>query len=273
MKNPFSPEYRHISIIAFISFLVIYSSSFISGYGYFIDEFYYIACANNPAFGYVDHPPFAPLFLTAYKFIFGESLYAIRFIPALTASVTVFLTGIITKQFGGNKISQTIASFCVFVSPLFATLGSFYSMNVFEPMFCTIVFYLFIKMINEKNPVIWIYIGILFGLLLLNKHTAGLFIVFVIISMVITEHRKLLFTKYFVYSVVITTLIFLPNIIWQIKSGFPSLEFYITNITRKNIPMPAIEYLIFNVFAYNPFVFLLSITGAVFLIYVSYKHL
>lgn len=33
------------------------------GYGYFIDELYYIACARRLDFGYVDHPPLAPAIL------------------------------------------------------------------------------------------------------------------------------------------------------------------------------------------------------------------
>jgi hypothetical protein len=267
MKKFFLSENRHLSIIAVLNFLVIYSSTFIAGYGYFIDEFYYIACANNPAFGYVDHPPLAPLFLMVYKFIFGESLFAIRFIAALASSVTVFFTGIITKQLGGSRTSQTIAAFCILASPLFATLGSFYSMNVFEPLLCVIGFYYLIRLINEENQILWIYLSIIFGLLLMNKHTAGLFIVFTVISILLTKDRKLLFSKYFYYCVLITLIIFLPNLFWQIKNNFPSLEFYMNNVIRKNVPMPAMEYLIFNIMAYNPFVFLISITGTIFLLF------
>ncbi len=57
-------ENKHLYIISTLTFLLIYLSTFTKGYGYFIDEFYYIACANNPAFGYVDHPPLAPFVLS-----------------------------------------------------------------------------------------------------------------------------------------------------------------------------------------------------------------
>jgi len=266
MKKFFFAENRHLSILAIINFLIIYSSTFIPGYEYFIDEFYYIACANNPAFGYVDHPPLAPLFLMVFKFIFGTSIYAIRFIPALVSSVSVFLIGIITKNIGGSKIAQSISSFCALVCPVFVAFGSFYSMNVFEPLLCLIVLHFFVKMIKEDNPKYWIQVGIVFGLLILNKHTAGLFIVFIIIAILFTEYRKYLFTKYFAYCVSISFLIFLPNIIWQIQNGFPSLEFYINNVTNKNVPMPFLEYIIFQFLAYNPFVLLISFSGAIYLL-------
>jgi hypothetical protein len=36
---------------------------FAPGYGYFRDEFYYLACADHLAWGYVDHPPLSVLLL------------------------------------------------------------------------------------------------------------------------------------------------------------------------------------------------------------------
>ena len=260
-------EYRHLFIISLINFIIIYASTFIKGYGYFIDEFYYIACANNPAGGYVDHPPLAPLILTFYKFVFGESLYAIRFIPAFSASVTVFLTGIITRDMGGSKAAQTIASFSIMVSPVFATFAGFYSMNAFEPMLTAIALYYLVKMFRKDNPVYWIHTGIVFGLLMLNKHTAGIFITFLLISLLMTPQRKYLFSKYFLYCVIISILLFLPNIIWQVLNNFPTLEFYAANIQLKNVKMPVIEYLLLLSFGYNPFFIILIITGALILLF------
>ena len=65
---------KPIVLLSILNFVVIYISSFTPGYGYFIDEFYYIACANNPAFGYVDHPPLAPFILTIIQFLFAKNL-------------------------------------------------------------------------------------------------------------------------------------------------------------------------------------------------------
>ena len=62
--------------LAAAAFLLEFIPNLFGGYGYFIDEFYYIACAVHPAFGYVDHPPLAPLILTAFSFLFGTSLAA-----------------------------------------------------------------------------------------------------------------------------------------------------------------------------------------------------
>ena len=50
------------------------------GYGYFRDEFYYLACTDHLATGYVDHPPFSILLLWLNRRILGDSLLALRFL-------------------------------------------------------------------------------------------------------------------------------------------------------------------------------------------------
>lgn len=262
-------ENLHLFIIAAVNFIFIFASSFVKGYEYFIDEFYYIACSNNPAFGYVDHPPLAPLALMFYKFVFGESLYAIRFLPAVAASATVFLTGIITKQLGGNKKSQLIAAFAVFTSPVFLTFGSFYSMNVFEPLLTAIGIYFMIRMINDDNPKFLVYFGIVAGLMLMNKHTSLLFILFVFGMLIFTEYRRFLLTKHFIYGILLMLLIFIPNIIWQVQNGFPSLEFYMTNIAEKNVKISVSEYLSMMMFGYNPFVLLICFCGTAYFLFIK----
>ena len=101
-------EYKHLYAVSFFTFLLIYLPTFNKSYGYFIDEFYYIACAFNPAFGYVDHPPLAPLVLTVFQFVFGTSLYAIRILPALAAAAAIFYTGVLTKEIGGKSLTDQL---------------------------------------------------------------------------------------------------------------------------------------------------------------------
>ncbi len=53
-----------LAVIGYIAGLkLILQLAAINGYGFFRDEFYYIACSKNLAFGYVDHPPLAMLLL------------------------------------------------------------------------------------------------------------------------------------------------------------------------------------------------------------------
>src|SRR5579863_6416156 len=55
-------------------------------YGYFRDEFDYISCGDHLAWGYVDQPPLIPFLIHIGRWLLGDSLRAIRFIPALASS-------------------------------------------------------------------------------------------------------------------------------------------------------------------------------------------
>src|SRR5512136_261462 len=104
----------------------------LSGYGYFIDEFYYIACSKRLAFGYVDHPPLCAFLLAVNRYLFGTSLVSIRILPALASAGTVFTTGMITHRLGGGRGAIFIASLAVIAMPVYLVMGSFYSVNSYE---------------------------------------------------------------------------------------------------------------------------------------------
>src|SRR4030095_9945434 len=71
-------------------------------YGYFRDELYYISCAHHPAFGYVDQPSLSILLLRLCEAVLGDSLFAIRLLPAIGGAATVALTGAIAREVGGR---------------------------------------------------------------------------------------------------------------------------------------------------------------------------
>ena len=73
---------------------------FNGGYGYFRDELYYAACGEHLAWGYFDHAPLAPFIARLSRVILGDSLFALRFFPALAAAAKVLLAGWIARELG-----------------------------------------------------------------------------------------------------------------------------------------------------------------------------
>src|SRR5436189_6386369 len=78
-------------------------------YGYFRDELYYIACGGHLAFGYVDQPPLSILLLRLSEVLLGNSLFAIRLLPALAGAATVVITGLIAGELGGGAVAIALA--------------------------------------------------------------------------------------------------------------------------------------------------------------------
>ena len=80
-----------------------------SGYGYFRDEFYYLACADHLAAGYVDHPPLSIFCLWLTRSLLGDSLLALRLVPALLGAATVALVGLMARALGGGRWAMALA--------------------------------------------------------------------------------------------------------------------------------------------------------------------
>ena len=79
----------------------LYTNAF-AGYGIFRDELYYLACSEHPALGYVDQPPLSIWILSASRMLFGDSVFALRLLPAFAGAATVFVIGLIARELGGR---------------------------------------------------------------------------------------------------------------------------------------------------------------------------
>ena len=79
----------------------------ITNYGYFRDELYYIACSKHLAWGFVDQPPFSIALLAWNREILGDSLLALRWLPALSGAGTVVMTGLLVRELGGGRFAHT----------------------------------------------------------------------------------------------------------------------------------------------------------------------
>src|SRR6476661_7032867 len=94
-------HFSEAALIAFFSAVALFIHLLTNGrYGYFRDELYYLACARHLDFGYVDQPPLSILLLRLSEALFGDSLFAIRVLPALAGAATVALTGLIARELG-----------------------------------------------------------------------------------------------------------------------------------------------------------------------------
>ena len=263
----FIRSYPHLLLPAAILFALEVATSFTPAYEYFIDELYYVACAKRLAFGYVDHPPFAPFLLRISGTLFGYSVTALRIVPALAGAAVVILTGLMARAMGGKRLAQTLAAITSITSPLFLTFFSFFSVNSLEVFFWTAAIYALIHLINTGQSKVWLAFGAISGLALLTKHTYVLLGGAVLVALALSDQRRHLASRQFWLGALLATALLAPNIIWQITNGFPSLEFYRNAMLHKNIPTPPLEVFLTQVVVMNPIAFPIWTLGAWYLLF------
>jgi hypothetical protein len=168
------------------------------GYGYFRDEFYYLACGRHLAWGYVDHGPIVAVQARLDEMLFGESVFAIRILSAVAGAVVVALTGLLTWALGGRRPAQFLAMLCVALAPGYLGADGYLSMNSFEPvfwMFCTLALILMLRH-DASQPRWWTLFGISAGIGLLNKPSMVFFLVAIGVGLLCTPQRRILFTRW-----------------------------------------------------------------------------
>jgi len=201
------------------------------GYGFFIDELYFMACGQHLSWGYVDMPPLTALQAWMARALFGDSLIAIRLFPTAAAAGLVILTGVIVRQLGGGRFAQTLAALAVLLAPFNLSFGSYLSMNSVEPLLWMGCAAILIRIIRTHEMRLWLWFGVVAGIGLENKDTMLLFGFALIVGLILTAERRLMTTLCFIVGGLAAFAIFLPNFVWQVQHHFPHLEM-LANIKR-----------------------------------------
>src|SRR6266480_314766 len=236
-------------------------------YGYFRDELYYIACGEHLAFGYVDQPPLSILLMRLSRTLFGDSLFAIRFFPALAGAGIVALTGAISREMGGRGWAVALSCAASLCALFYLAVGNFFSMNAFEPLFWMGCIYFLVGIINDGPPKLWLWFGALAGLGLENKHSMAFFGLGIFVALLpIPQLRAHFRQKWIWLAGLIALLIALPNTIWEARNQWPTYDL-LSNIahSNKNVALSLVQFLAQQIVLLNPVTLPLWLGGLIWL--------
>jgi hypothetical protein len=239
---------------------------FLTGYGIFRDELYYIACADHLAWGYVDHPPFSIFVLWVAKGLFGDSLFTIRLVSAIAGALTVLLVGLMTRRLGGGSPAQLLAMLATTLAPIYLGTNHVFSMNTFELLIWAAAVYLLVVILDHGDPRVWLLLGLVLGLGLQNKISvlwlgAGIFVGFLA-----SPQRRLLLSAWPWIGGLISALVFLPHVLWQIAHDWPTLEFMRNATQQKMAGHTSVEFLSSQILVMGPTNLIVWLPGLIWLL-------
>lgn len=232
------------------------------GYGFFVDELYFLACSRHLDWGYVDMPPLFPILTAAVRHVFGESLLAIRLMPALAGAGMVFLTGLLARDLGGGRLARGLSALAVVTAPIYLVLNSIHTMNELEPLLWTGCAILLVRLNQGADPRLWIAFGAIAGIGLLNKHSMAFFGVAAVLGLLASPERRVFRQRWIWAGGAVAFLLFLPNLIWMVKHHFPHLEM-LANIRRngRDVALNPLQFLGEQVLMLNPIALPLWLAG------------
>lgn len=190
------------------------------------DEAFYWLWSKHLDLSYVDHPPMIAYYLKGLTLIFGNTEFAIRFGAVILVTLITLLVYKIGQELWGARAG-------ILSAVLFNLLPIFFGGGIFlvpqQPflLFWTISLYLFVKLIKTGQAKWWYWLGLSVGLGLLSDYVMVLFFPAVGLYLLLNEKLRFWWGKLSPYlGALLSFLIFMPVIIWNIKIGFTPLMYW-----------------------------------------------
>ena len=193
-------------------------------YGYFRDEFNYIACGDHLQWGYVDQPPLVPFLIHVCRAVLGDSLRSIRFIPALASSLLVVQTAVLARELGGRRYAVLLSAICAVIAPMYLSNGSLLGTNCLEPNLWMGCVYFAILAIKRNDPRYWLWFGVVAGFGMEEKYSIAVFGLGIVVGLLLTEQRRTFLNKWIWLGGLAAFMIFLPNLLWNIHYNWPFVQ-------------------------------------------------
>lgn len=188
------------------------------------DEAYYWIYSEYLSFGYFDHPPMVGLFIKIGTILFGQNEIGVRIVFLLVTALSLFLVW----DLAGRK-NALIFWVSVFIMPLLNFSGVAALPDTPMLFFAALFFYYLKKYIDEDN---------LKNVFILAVAIAGMFYSkyhgLLIVLLTVCGYPAFLKRKSFYLIAIITTLLFLPHVLWQYANDFVSFQFHLTGRKEKH---------------------------------------
>jgi 4-amino-4-deoxy-L-arabinose transferase-like glycosyltransferase len=156
--------------------------------------------------------------------IWGDSLLAVRLLPALVGAISIFLVGVLIKELKGGSMAQFFGLSAYFVSPAFLRPAVLLQPTIFNHLFWLLAAVVVLQMIRKQDPKHILWMIPVLGLGWMAKYSIVFYGFALLAALLISRHRKLLWSPYLPVALVGGLLIILPNLGWQYAHNWPVIS-------------------------------------------------
>jgi 4-amino-4-deoxy-L-arabinose transferase-like glycosyltransferase len=196
----------------------------INRYGPHRDELYFVSAGQRLAWGYPDQPVFTPLLARLATELAPHNLFLLRLPSLIATALLVACAAAFARLFGGGRSAQLLTASTVAASVITMTLGHRLSTATFDTLAWTAVLLVVGYALQDDRPQLWLPAGLLAGIGLNNKTAVAVLLFAILIGvLLVSSTRRQLRTVYPWLGGLIAFILWLPNLIWQFRNGWPVL--------------------------------------------------
>ena len=193
-------------------------------YGFHRDELATIDDARFLSWGYVVYPPITPFLARVSMTLFGASMIGLRLFAALAVGIAMVLTGLMAREIGGRRPAQLVAAWAAAIAGPAVSSGYLFQYVSFDYLCWVLAAWVTIRLLKSGDQRWWLALGSVIGFGMMTKFTMAFLVAGIVCGIVLDRPRSLL-SKWLWCGAAFAFLIFLPNLIWQLRHNFITLDF------------------------------------------------
>jgi hypothetical protein len=215
---------RWIALIAAAAFAM--EMAVAARYGYHRDELYFLAAGQHPAFGYVDQPPVTPLLARLTAVLSGNSLIALRLVPALALAGLVVATAAMSRMLGAGRAGQVLAALAAATCAEYLGAMHLLTTTVPDMVFWTVTLLLVLRLLISGDRRWWLAIGACAGVAAEAKWNIWFLVAALAAGFALTPARRLAASRWLAAGAALAVAIALPDVLWQAAHGWPQFAVF-----------------------------------------------
>ena len=215
---------RQLAAFAAAKLLLHVAVNVTTQFGFQRDEFLYFAMGDHLRLWRMDFPPGIALAANAVRWLLGDSMTAIRMVPALAGAMTLVVAVLIAREFGGGRFAQGFTALAFLVSPMFLRTAGLFQPVVLDQLCWTVALYAIVRIGASEAPDAprwWLLLGTALGAGLLVKFSVLIFGFALLLAILATRHRAALTSRWPWVAAAIAFAIGSPSFVGQIALHFP----------------------------------------------------
>jgi 4-amino-4-deoxy-L-arabinose transferase-like glycosyltransferase len=212
-------------------------------YGFHRDELYYLDSARHLAWGFVDYPPVTPAIARLSEILFGSSVWGLRLWPSLAGAAMVVITAQIARELGGGRTARMLSAVAAAASPVLLGSNWLFETVTFDQLAWLVIFWIAARLLRTGDRRLWLALGIAAGVGLETKYTIVALLTGLISAIAMTPLRRHLRTPWPWLGLTIALSICLPNVLWQVEHGWPSVTYTVTHHSAQSSDFGPLTFL------------------------------
>ena len=196
----------------------------VNRYGPHRDELYFVSAGQRLAWGYPDQPVFTPLLARLATEVAQHNLLLLRLPSLIAMALLVVCAAAFARLLDGGRAAQLLTASTVAASVVTMALGHRLSTATFDTLLWSAVLLVVGYALHDDRPRLWLVAGLLAGLGLNNKTAVVVLLLGILLGVLLVPScRAQLRTAYPWLGGLIATALWLPNLVWQFRNGWPAL--------------------------------------------------